>query len=47
VARDPRRGQYKEYGSPYSRLCKEVIHGGQGSKERTVQGIWIPLQQAV
>jgi hypothetical protein len=38
VARDPRRGQYKEYGSPYSRLCKEVKQGGQGSKEirRTV-----------
>ncbi len=34
MARDPRRGQYKKYGSPYSRLCKEVIEGGQGSQER-------------
>jgi hypothetical protein len=24
VARDPRRGQYKDYGPPYNRLCKEV-----------------------
>jgi hypothetical protein len=24
VARDPRRGQYKSYGPPYTKLCKEV-----------------------
>ena len=24
VARDPRRGQYRGFGLPYSRMCKEV-----------------------
>jgi hypothetical protein len=27
VARDPRRGQYKNYAPPYTKLCKEVEYG--------------------